>query len=50
MELIENKNYDEERALYNIKDTEIDSINEIINEDSIMEVNGKILIREKVSK
>ncbi len=22
MELIENKNYDEERALYNIKDTE----------------------------
>lgn len=28
----------------------VDSINEIINEDSIMEVNGKILIREKVSK
>ncbi len=53
--LIENKIFDAERALYNLKDTEVknsksgtitvDSVGEIINEDSIMDVNGKVIIR-----
>ena len=53
--LIENKIFDAERALYTLKDTEVknsksgtitvDSVGEIINEDSIMDVNGKVIIR-----
>lgn len=46
MELIENKKYDEERALYNIKN-KVDSVGEIITEDPVIECNGKVVIKEK---